>query len=538
MDIKDIILSLVLFFPLLAALLTFFIPSNSKEAIKTFSFYVTLMNFFISLYIFQLFENTDGFQFVVDVPWNQELGISYKIGIDGISIFLLMIITFFTPIAILSTWNTIKNREKTFYISIMFLEAFLIGSIISLDMFLFYIFWELMLIPMFFMIGLWGETRRIAITIKFFIYTMVGSLGMLFSLLYIYYHHYLQTGFYTFDIIQLYNTNISGSIAPLLFFLFLLAFAIKAPLFPFHTWLPDTYTEAPVSATVLLSAVMAKLGVYGMIRFVIPLFPVTFSQYSNLLMTLAVIGTIYGGLIAIVQKDMKRLIAYSSISHLGYIILGVFAFNLQSLQGSVFHMVNHALSTGALFLLVAFLEERIKTRLLDKTGGLMKVIPVFGTIFMIVMFSSIGLPGLNGFIGELLIFLGVFGNNPWFSALGATGVIIGAVYMLWMFQRIMFGKIKDDSLYEFKDLKKSEAVILLPIVFLIVVLGVYPQPFLNKIEPTVRRYIEFIHAKSINSQEIAFSRRKENLMLPVSSGTKFLQTDKVLFNTGILPTNE
>jgi NADH-quinone oxidoreductase subunit M len=248
---------------------------------------------------------------------------------------------------------------------------------------------------------------------------------------------------------------------------------------------------------------MAKLGVYGMIRFVIPLFPATFLQYSNLLMTLAVIGTIYGGLIAIVQKDMKRLIAYSSISHLGYIILGVFAFNLQSLQGSVFHMVNHALSTGALFLIVAFLEERIKTRLLDDTGGLMKVIPVFGTVFMIIMFSSIGLPGLNGFIGELLIFLGVFGNNPLFSALGATGVIIGAVYMLWMFQRIMFGKINPNMIFDFKDLKKSEATILVPIVFLIIVLGVYPQPFLNKIEPTVNRYIEFVHEKTVNSQQIA-----------------------------------
>jgi NADH-quinone oxidoreductase subunit M len=500
---NDVILSLLLFFPFFAGLFGIIIPNYNKDAFKNFALCVSGINFLLSIYVFYNFQEKDNFQFVINVPWDRYLGINFKLGIDGISLFLLLITTFFIPVAILSTWNIIKEKEKNFYLCVLFLESFLIGSLVSLDMFLFYIFWELMLIPMFFMVGLWGETKRIGITVKFFVYTMVGSLGMLFSLLYIYQAHFSQFGFYSFDLLELYNTNINPEISTLLFFLFLVAFAVKAPLFPFHTWLPDTYTEAPVSATLILSAIMAKIGVYGMIRFVIPLFPLTFSHNVNLLMTLAVIGTIYAGLIAIVQKDMKRLIAYASISHLGYIILGVFAFNLQSLQGSVFHMINHALSTGALFLIVAFLEERINTRNLDETGGLMKVLPVLGTVFMLVMLSAIGLPGLNGFVGEILIFLGVFGQSKLFSALGTTGIIIGAIYMLWMFQRIMFGKLSENVLNP-KDLLPREALVLIPISILIVVMGVYPKIFLSKIEPSVTSYINFVNTKKINSQDVAY----------------------------------
>lgn len=504
---SDVILSLLLFFPLLASLFTFLIPDKSKGTVKVFALYISLINLALSVYMYFKFQNTDGFQFVIDVPWNSELGISFKLGVDGISLFLIMITTFFTPVSILSTWNKKIEKETMFYASILMLESFLIGSVIAIDVFLFYVFWELMLIPMFFMVGVWSESKNTAIVSKFFVYTMIGSLGMLFSILYVYQAHHNQSGYYSFDLMDFYNTTINPSMAPLLFFSFLIAFAVKAPLFPFHTWLPDTYTDAPVSATVMLSAVMAKMGVYGMIRFVIPLFPATFSQYGNLLMTLAVIGTIYGGLIAIVQKDIKRLIAYSSISHLGYIILGVFALNIQSLQGSVFHMVNHALSTGALFLLVAFLEERLRSRDISQAGGLMKLIPSFGILFMIAMFSSIGLPGLNGFVGELLIFLGVFGTSPLFSALGASGVIVGAVYMLWMFQRVMFGPVNENTVLEYKKLKGNEIAILIPISILIFVLGIYPQPFLNKIEPSVTKYIEFVHTKKISTQEIAYYKQ-------------------------------
>lgn len=499
----ELLLSLLLFFPIVAGVLTLLSPPAIKDSIKHSTLYASMINFAISLYMYSQFQNTDGFQFVVEANWSESFGISYKVGVDGISLFLVLIATFFTPVAILSTWDTIKDKQKTFYSCILFLEAFLIGSAVSMDMFLFYLFWELMLIPMFFLVGVWSESKKAAITIKFFIYTMIGSLGMLFSMLYVYQMHYKQTGFYTFDILELYNTAIPTSMASLVFFMFLLAFAIKAPLFPFHTWLPDTYTDAPVSATILLSAVMAKLGVYGMIRFVIPIFPIQFAQYSSLLMTLAVIGGIYAGLIAIVQKDMKRLIAYSSISHLGYIVLGVFALNLQSLQGSVFQMVNHALSTGALFLIVGFLEERIKTRLIAKTGGLMKVMPPFGIVFMLAMFSSIGLPGLNGFVGEILIFLGVFGTNPILCAIAATGVIIGAVYMLYMFQRVMFGKVNEELEVSFKSFKANELAVLIPISALIIFLGIHPQPFLNKIEPSVSSYLEYINLKKLNNNEIA-----------------------------------
>lgn len=501
--LSDVILSLLLFFPLLASLFTFFMPGKDKGTVKVFSLYISLINLALSVYMYFQFQNTDGFQFVVNVPWNPELGISYKVGVDGISLFLVLITTFFTPLSILATWNQDIKKERMFYASMLMLESFLIGSVISLDMFMFYVFWELMLIPMFFLVGVWSESKNTAIVSKFFVYTTVGSLSMLFSILYLYQSHYNQTGFYSFDLIDLYNTVINPAMAPLLFFAFLLAFAVKAPLFPFHTWLPDTYTDSPVSATVMLSAVMAKLGVYGMIRFVIPLFPATFATYSNLLMTLAVIGTIYGALIAIVQKDMKRLIAYSSISHLGYIILGVFALNIQSLQGSIFQMVNHALSTGALFFLVAFLEERIRTRNISESGGLMKSIPSLGILFMLAMFSSIGLPGLNGFVGELLIFLGIFGTSPLFSALGTTGIITGAVYMLWMFQRVMFGPVNPNTVLKYKNLRGNEIAVLIPISVLIFVLGIYPQPFLNKIEPSVTKYIEFVNTKKISTQEIA-----------------------------------
>ena len=504
----NLALSLVLFFPILSALILLFLPPHLKATIKSFSFYVSIINFLLAVIIFIRFKSISDFQFIVKIPWNETLGMSYHVGIDGISLFLLLITTFFIPISILSTWNVIKEKEKTFYICMLLLEGFLIGSIVSLDMLFFYIFWELMLIPVFFMIGVWGGSKRINATVKFFIYTMTGSLAMLVSLLYIYNRFYSQYGYYTFDITKLYDVSVKPEVSVLLFFMFLLAFAIKAPLFPFHSWLPDTYTEAPTSVTVILSAVMAKIGVYGMIRFVIPLFPNTFSHYANLLMTLAVIGTIYAGLIAIVQKDMKRLIAYSSISHLGYILLGAFALNIQSLQGSLFHMMSHALSTGALFLLLGFLEERIKTRMFENVGGLMKVIPYFGFFFMLMMFASIGLPGLNGFVGEFLILLGAFGKNKILSGLCATGIIISAVYMLWLFQRIMFGKLKGELTKE-NDLNFRELSILIPISVLVIILGIYPQPFLNKIEPSISKYIEQVQEKQFEENTFNISNNSE-----------------------------
>ncbi|MFN8674550.1 MAG: NADH-quinone oxidoreductase subunit M [Candidatus Sericytochromatia bacterium] len=501
---NDIILSLLIFFPIVAGITTLLLPGKNKESIKISSLYASFLTFGFSVFMFLNFENTSSFQFLVERTWYAQLGINYKVGVDGISLLLVMITTLFTPLAILGTWNSIKEKHKAFYSALLLAEGFMIGSAVSLDMFLFYVFWELMLLPMFLIVGVWGESKKLAITGKFFVYTMIGSLGMLFSMLYIYQSHFKQFGFYSFDIVDIYKTNIPLEYSSVLFLLFLSAFAIKAPLFPFHTWLPDTYTESPSSGTVMLSAVMAKLGVYGMIRFVIPIFPQTFQQYANILMVLAVIGTIYGALLALVQKDMKRVIAYSSMSHLGYIVLGVFALNVQALQGSVVQMLNHALSTGALFLIAGFIEERVKTRKIENLGGLMNHIPVLGTFFLLALFSSIGLPGLNGFIGEFLIFLGIFGKNPLISAIATSSVIFGAAYMLWLFQRVMFGKSEKEIKFNFKKMRENELVVLIPISILIIVLGVYPKPILNKIEPTIINYIDFVKNKK-DSNSVAFS---------------------------------
>lgn len=501
--ISDIVLSLLVLFPILAGVMTLLFPAKISSQVKISALYASLINLVLAIMLFSKFENVSGFQFVTDIPWNSQLGINFKLGVDGISLVLVLIASLFTPLAILGTWNSVKEKHKAFYASILMAEGFMIGSAVSLDMFLFYVFWELMLLPMFLMVGVWGETKKMAITAKFFVYTMVGSLGMLFSMLYIYQLHYKQMGFYSFDLFDIYKTNIPMEYSGVIFGLFLLAFAIKAPLFPFHTWLPDTYTEAPASGTVMLSAVMAKLGVYGIIRFIIPIFPDVFAQYSNLLMTLAVIGVIYGGLLALVQKDFKRVIAYSSMSHLGYIVLGVFALNVQSLHGSVMQMLNHAISTGALFLIVGFIEERVRTRKIDKLGGLMNSIPTLGVFFVLAMFSSIGLPGLNGFVGEFLIFLGVFGTSPLFSALATTSVIVGAGYMLWMFQRVMFGKSEKKIHFEFKNLRANEIAVIIPLTLLMVLLGVYPKPIMNKIEPSVIKYVEYVKSKK-TSDSLAF----------------------------------
>jgi NADH-quinone oxidoreductase subunit M len=495
----DIALSIVLLFPLISSIFIFLIPSKSKEAVKTFALNTSILNFIFSITIYINFLPDSRFQFKTNIPVSIDLGIYYNTGIDGISLLLLLMTTFFVPISVLTSWNLKIDKIRTFYSSILMLESFMIGTIISLNLFFFYIFWELMLIPVFLLVGIWGENDRIKTTLKFFIYTMIGSLSMLFSILYIYQSHYLQEGFYSFNIDSLYNVSIDPQYSTLLFFSFLLAFAIKAPLFPFHTWLPDTYTNAPSSITLLLSAIMAKLGVYGFIRFIIPLFPETFRYFSLLLMAIAVVGTIYAGIIALTQKDLKRIVAYSSISHLSYIILGVFAITIQSLQGSILHMFNHALSTGGLFVIIAFLELRLISRNINHSSGLIKKIPVLGTLLMIIMFSSIGLPSLNGFVGEFLIFLGVFKYHPTLSALGLTTVVIGAVYMLNMFSKTMFGDEKFSEKSDFSKIKSIELAALLPIILLIFWIGIYPKTFLNKIEPSVIKYVSEIISKTENN---------------------------------------
>ncbi|MCP5008150.1 MAG: NADH-quinone oxidoreductase subunit M, partial [Planctomycetes bacterium] len=437
---------------------------------------------------------THEFQFVEMAPWIKEFGISYHVGIDGISLFLFLLTSFLTCIAILASW-TIKERVKEYMISMLVLTTGMLGVFVSLDMFLFYVFWELMLIPMYLLIGVWGGPRRIYATIKFFIYTMAGSVLMLLAILTIYTLYYRETGEHTFDLLKLYNLDIPMGTQFWLFLAFFFAFAIKVPMFPFHTWLPDAHVEAPTAGSVILAGVLLKMGTYGFVRFSLPLFPYASHQFVPIIAWLAIIGIIYGALVAMVQEDLKKLIAYSSVSHLGFVMLGIFVFNIQGMEGSILQMVNHGLSTGALFLLVGMIYERRHTRLIADFGGLAKQIPVFAVFFMIVTLSSIGLPGLNGFVGEFLVLLGTFKSNYLYATLATTGVILSACYMLWMFQRVMFNKLSNPRNQVISDINRREWAVILPIVVLIFWIGIYPKPIISRLDVSVDHLLSQVDEK-------------------------------------------
>ena len=383
----------------------------------------------------------------------------------------------------------IEKGMKVFLILILMLETALIGTFVALDLILFFIFWEAVLIPMYFIIGVWGTERRIYAAIKFFIYTAFGSALMLIAIFYLYYVHKTQFGYASMDILDLYNVVLpfSGFLSPqgLCFIAFFLAFAIKVPMFPFHTWLPDAHVEAPTAGSVILAGVLLKMGTYGFLRFLLPLFPEATVAYVPVLSVIAIIGIIYGAMVAFAQKDLKKLVAYSSVSHLGLIMLGIFVLNVQGIDGSIYQMVSHGLSTGALFLLVGMVYDRRHTKKIDEFGGLAKVMPVFAAFFMLATLASIGLPLLNGFIGEFLILIGVFKSNYIFAAFGALGLILGAVYMLWAYQRVMFGPLDKEKNKRLPDLNFREVSLMIPIAVMIIVMGVYPGPFLKKIEPSV-----------------------------------------------------
>ena len=427
-------------------------------------------------------------QFKVQKSWIPELGISYQLGIDGISLWLVLLTTFLTPICVLAAWRSIEKGTSGFMISLLMLETGMLGVFCALDLFLFFVFWESMLIPMYLLIGVWGGKRRIYATVKFVLYTMAGSALMLVGILYLYFQNDNS-----FDLMTLYD---KAGVLPhqrLLFLAFFIAFAIKVPLFPFHTWLPDAHVEAPTVGSVILAGVLLKMGTYGILRFCIPLFPEGTVAFTPLISKLAVISIIYGALVAMVQPDLKKLVAYSSVSHLGFVVLGLFALNSQGVQGGIIQMVNHGLSTGALFLLVGMIYDRRHTRMIADYGGLAKCMPIFATIFLIVTLSSIGLPGLNGFVGEFMILLGSFISGAFskvHAVLAATGVILAAVYMLWMFQRVMFGKLDKPENQALKDLNLREVIVLLPILLFIVWIGVYPKPFLSRIEKSVNHVLK------------------------------------------------
>jgi NADH-quinone oxidoreductase subunit M len=442
---------------------------------------------------------------VEKVPWIKEFGISYHVGIDGISLFLFLLTSFISVVSILASW-TIKDRIKEYMIAMLILETGMLGVFISLDMFLFYVFWELMLIPMYLLIGVWGGPRRIYAAVKFFIYTMAGSVLMLLAIIALYFMNYKATGEYTFDLLTLYNLDIPMGAQFWLFLAFFFAFAIKVPMFPFHTWLPDAHVEAPTAGSVILAGVLLKMGTYGFVRFSLPLFPYASHQFVPIIAWLAIAGIIYGALVAMVQTDLKKLVAYSSVSHLGFVMLGIFVFNLQGMEGSILQMINHGLSTGALFLMVGMIYERRHTRMIADFGGLTKRMPIFAVFFMIATLSSIGLPGMNGFVGEFLILVGTFKANVLYAVLATTGVILSACYMLWMFQRVMFNKLSNPENQKLKDLNKREWAILLPIVILIFWIGIYPKPLISRLDVSVNHLLTQVDEK----YKVTLDRIKKN----------------------------
>lgn len=487
------ILSIIIFFPLLSAFLLILIRDNegaNDELLRKIALVATVIEFLISLILLVHFDSTTpNMQFVELVPWAKSFALNYYIGLDGISLWLVLMTTFFIPLCVLCSWTYIKEKTKYFLISMLFLETAMIGTFVSLDLIVFYIFWEFMLIPMFLLIGIWGGHRRIYSAVKFFLYTAAGSIFMLVAILYLYYFSYKTTGTGTFNLLQLYNLHIPISTQFWLCAAFIIAFAIKVPIFPLHTWLPDAHVEAPTAGSVILAAILLKMGTYGFIRFAMPMFPYAAHQFLPFIAFLAIAGIIYGALVAWVQPDMKKLVAYSSVSHLGYVMLGLFALNIQGIEGGIYQMLNHGVNTGALFLLVGMLYERRHTRLMEDFGGIAKVMPIFATFLMIATLASVAVPGTNGFVGEFMILVGAFKSYPVFGVFAVSGMVLGATYMLWMYQKVMFGPVTNEENKKMSDLNFREIATMIPIAVLVFVMGVFPGLFLRKMDVSVQHFI-------------------------------------------------
>jgi len=491
------ILSVITYIPLLGAI-AIMVFLRRDNTIRWFANIVVVVDFIVSLRLIPGFvKDRYAVQFVEKVPWIESLGVQYYFGVDGISILLVLLTTFLGILAVLSSWTAIQERVKEYYVFMLLLQTGMLGVFFSLDFFLFYVFWEVMLVPMYFLIGVWGGARKLYAAIKFFLYTLAGSVLMLLAILALYLLHYRATGELSFEVMKLYNLDLPLHIQRWLFLAFFVAFAIKVPMFPFHTWLPDAHVEAPTAGSVILAGVLLKMGTYGFVRFSLPLFPEATMHFMPYLVLLAVVGIVYGALTAMMQPDMKKLVAYSSVSHLGFVMLGVFALNQQGIQGGILQMINHGLSTGGLFLIVGLIYERRHTRMIKDFGGLSKQMPVYAMLFMIITLSSIGLPSLNGFIGEFMILVGAF-KAFWMKAvvfcvalstlvvlLATSGIVLGAAYMLWLYQRVMFGKLDNPENEKLKDLNLREIMTLVPIIAMCVWIGVYPKPFLRFMDAAV-----------------------------------------------------
>jgi len=481
------LLSWTLWIPLGGALVLAFAPPAKHALIKGWAFLVSLGALGTSLAILANFDKSNGgFQLVEKHTWIRAFGASYHLGVDGISLWLIVLTTFLFPICVLASWNITKN-PKMFFGLLLALETAILGVFFSLDLLLFYVFWEAMLVPMYFLIGYWGYERRVYAAVKFFLYTLLGGLLMLSGIVVLGFQARTAVGHFTFDYTVISHIALSHDIQRWLFLAFFAAFAIKIPLFPLHTWLPDAHTEAPTAGSMILAGVLLKLGGFGFLRYSLPLFPHAARVAVPYVVTLALIGIVYGAIVCAMQKDLKRLIAYSSISHLGFVVLGIFVFTIQGLQGGTLQMVSHGVSSGALFLLVGFLYDRRHTRQIDDFGGLAATTPLYAGLFLIVALSSLGLPGLNGFVGEFLVLVGSFARNRAWAVIAATGVILAALYLLWAYQRVFHGPVEIPENKTVPDLNARERLAILPLVAVIVLIGVWPKPFLERMEPALER---------------------------------------------------
>ncbi len=531
--ITENLLTILILLPVVGALaaLAHALVWKQESGLKWITLGITLVNFLISLFLIldKGAASASGFFFEKNVPWIRAINTNYHVGVDGLSVWLVILTTFIMPIAVLSTWHAVEKRATAFYVFLLLLESAMLGVFVSLDLLVFYLFFEASLVPMFFLIGIWGGQNRIYAAVKFFVYTALGSLLMLVAIIGLY---YLQAtaagGAGSFDYITLLSSMKTGALVlphntgTLLFWAFAIAFMIKVPVFPFHTWLPDAHTEAPTAGSVILAAVMLKMGTYGLMRFNFGLFPDQSREFAGIFIVLAIIGIIYGALVAMVQPDVKRLVAYSSVAHMGFVILGMFSFTEMGMQGALYQMLNHGVATGALFLLVGFIYERRHTRAISDFGGIANVMPIYATIFVITTMASIGLPFLNGFVGEFLTMIGmwtskalpIYGAVNWnyiAAMLAGTGVIFAAVYLLWMVQRVFFGKVTNPSNRHLTDLSWREIGLIAPLVFLMVFMGVYPSPFLNRSRDSVVAIEERINKRAGGEIEKAETNLKPQI---------------------------
>ncbi len=483
-------LTFITFLPIIGAFFLAFFPKENEGAIKQTALAVAAADFLLSLLLWTNFDNsTHKMQYEFNVSWIESWGINYHIGLDGISLLLFVMTTFLTLICIIASWD-VKKHIREYMMAMLALSTGMLGVFISLDLFMFYVFWEFQLVPMYIIVGVWGGPRRIYAAVKFFIYTAVGSLLMLVAILWIYFHIKETTGIATADILFI-TENISAplDIQKWLWMAFFLAFAIKVPMFPFHTWLPDAHVEAPTAGSVILAGVLLKMGTYGFLRFNLPFFPQASYDFMPFIAWLSIIGIVYGALVAMVQEDLKKLVAYSSVSHLGFVMLGIFALNEYGIQGALIQNINHGISTGALFLLVGVIYDRRHTRMINEFGGLSKQMPVYAICFMIAALSSIGLPGMNGFVGEFLVLLGIFQVNGLWAACATSGVILAACYILWMFQRVMFLELKNPKNMNLKDINTRELITIVPLLILIFWIGLYPKPFMKTFDASVNHLV-------------------------------------------------